>query len=77
MFQISSEHLWDFDVSAYLEKDVQDRWTLTHSGMERLTIQIDDQMQTVESEHPLLRFTILEVDKEVILLDQYVCSLFY
>ncbi|VDO83510.1 unnamed protein product [Heligmosomoides polygyrus] len=35
-FQLSSEHLWDFEVSNFLEADVQGRRTLSHEGMERL-----------------------------------------
>lgn len=69
--ELSSEHLWDFEVSNFLEADVQGRRTLSHEGMERLLKEIDSQLQSVESPFPVLKLIIIELDYPVVMLDSF------
>lgn len=69
--QVSFEHLWDFDPTReFLVKDVQERWTLTHSAMEDLVKKVDGQTQTTLEHGAVLRFVILETSEPVIVLDE-------
>lgn len=38
--RVSSEHLWDFDLTAWLKKDVQGRWTVSMEDISRIIIQV-------------------------------------
>ncbi|CAI2350012.1 unnamed protein product [Caenorhabditis sp. 36 PRJEB53466] len=68
---VSFEHLWDFEPNRqFLEKDVQERWTLTHSAMEELVKKVDMQMQTSLEQGAVLRFVVLETTEPVIVLDE-------
>uniref|UniRef100_A0A7I4YKM2 GPI transamidase component PIG-S n=1 Tax=Haemonchus contortus TaxID=6289 RepID=A0A7I4YKM2_HAECO len=67
--QLSSEHLWDFEISNFFETDVQGRYTLTQGGMERLLKEVDSQLLSVESSLPVLKMIIIEVDVPVVMLD--------
>ncbi|PIO60862.1 hypothetical protein TELCIR_17632 [Teladorsagia circumcincta] len=69
--QLSSEHLWDFEISNFLETDVQGRSTLSQQGMERLLKEVDSQLQSVESSVPVLKMIIVEVDVPVVMLDAF------
>ncbi|EGT37906.1 hypothetical protein CAEBREN_06970 [Caenorhabditis brenneri] len=69
--EVSFEHLWDFETTTqFLAKDVQERWTLTHSAMEELVKKVDAQMQTSLEQGTVLRFVILETVEPVIFLDE-------
>uniref|UniRef100_A0A8R1I0I3 GPI transamidase component PIG-S n=1 Tax=Caenorhabditis japonica TaxID=281687 RepID=A0A8R1I0I3_CAEJA len=69
--EVSNEHLWDFEPTRlFLTKDVQDRWTLTHSAMEELVKTVDSQMQTTLKQGSVLRFVVLETAEPVIVLDE-------
>lgn len=69
--EVSLEHLWDFETtSQFLSKDVQERWTLTHSSMEDLVKKVDAQMQTSLEQGTVLRFVVIESVEPVILLDE-------
>ncbi|VDK49249.1 unnamed protein product [Anisakis simplex] len=68
--RISSEHLWDFDVSKWLRKDVQERWTLAMDQMQAIITEADHETSTVESSYPLLKLLIIDYDEPVIMLDQ-------
>ncbi|VDL77703.1 unnamed protein product [Nippostrongylus brasiliensis] len=69
--QISSEHLWDFEVSNFLEIDVQGRSTLPQAGMERLLSEIDSQLQSVESPSPVLKLVIIESEVPIMIMDSF------
>uniref|UniRef100_A0A1I7TDA3 GPI transamidase component PIG-S n=1 Tax=Caenorhabditis tropicalis TaxID=1561998 RepID=A0A1I7TDA3_9PELO len=69
--EVSSEHLWDFQTKTqFLTKDVQERWTLTHSAMEDLVTKVDGQMQTSLEQGTVLRFVVLETIEPVVFLDE-------
>ncbi|CAP24309.2 Protein CBR-HPO-5 [Caenorhabditis briggsae] len=68
---VSIEHLWDFEpTTQFLAKDVQERWTLTHSAMEELIKKVDAQMQTSLVQGTVLRFVVLETSEPVVVLDE-------
>ncbi|CAB3406333.1 unnamed protein product [Caenorhabditis bovis] len=68
--QVTSEHLWDFDVTrSLLVKDVQDRWTLTQEAREELIKKVDRRLQTTLASGAVLRFVVLETAEPVVLLD--------
>ncbi|WKY04510.1 hypothetical protein Q1695_005486 [Nippostrongylus brasiliensis] len=69
--QLSSEHLWDFEVSNFLEIDVQGRSTLPQAGMERLLSEIDSQLQSVESPSPVLKLVIIESEVPIMIMDSF------
>uniref|UniRef100_A0A915BLE1 GPI transamidase component PIG-S n=1 Tax=Parascaris univalens TaxID=6257 RepID=A0A915BLE1_PARUN len=68
--RVSSEHLWDFDLTAWLKKDVQSRWTLNIEDISRIIIQTDHETSTVESSYPLLKLLVLDHEEPIVLLDQ-------
>ncbi|KAK6747982.1 hypothetical protein RB195_000908 [Necator americanus] len=69
--QISSEHLWDFEISNFFEVDVQGRLTLSQQQTERLLKEVDSQLQTVESSFPVLKILIIEKEEPVVMLDSF------
>ncbi|KAL6739726.1 hypothetical protein Aduo_013147 [Ancylostoma duodenale] len=69
--QLSSEHLWDFDISNFFEVDVQGRLTLPQHATERLLKEVDLQLQSVESSFPVLKILIIERDEPVVMLDSF------
>lgn len=69
--QLSSEHLWDFEISNFLDLDVQGRLTLSQQGTERLLKEVDSQLQSVESSYPVLKLVVMELDEPVIMLDPF------
>ncbi|KAJ1363084.1 hypothetical protein KIN20_022851 [Parelaphostrongylus tenuis] len=69
--QLNSEHLWDFEISNFLDVDVQGRSTLSQQGTERLLKEVDSQLQSVESSYPVLKLVIMELDVPVIMLDSF------
>ncbi|VDM26967.1 unnamed protein product [Toxocara canis] len=68
--RVSSEHLWDFDLTAWLRKDVQERWTLNMDDISKIIIEADHETSTVESSFPLLKLLILDYEEPIVLLDQ-------
>ena len=82
---MSSEHLWDYDVRHLLEKDVQNRWTLSHNGMDQMLkdvreniylrtftflFQVEAQLHTVELGASVLKLLVVDFEDPIILLDQ-------
>ncbi|CAD6196804.1 unnamed protein product [Caenorhabditis auriculariae] len=69
--EVSSEHLWDFDVTrSFLEKDVQERLVLTHDNMQQLLKQVEAQLPTSLDSGAVLRVVVLETANSVTVLDQ-------
>ncbi|PAV62694.1 hypothetical protein WR25_20422 [Diploscapter pachys] len=67
---VSSEHLWDYDVRHLLEKDVQNRWTLSHNGMDQMLKDVEAQLHTVELGASVLKLLVVDFEDPIILLDQ-------
>uniref|UniRef100_A0A915PX87 GPI transamidase component PIG-S n=1 Tax=Setaria digitata TaxID=48799 RepID=A0A915PX87_9BILA len=66
---ISSEHLWDFDLTAWLKKDVQERNTIQMSDISQIVTAIEQETSTVESSAPVMKLVVLDAPQPLILLD--------
>ncbi|CAJ0570201.1 unnamed protein product, partial [Mesorhabditis spiculigera] len=66
---VSTQHLWDFGVMHYLEKDVQDRWVLSADAMQNVIKNVDMQLHSVPSSDPVYKLVVLETDSPAIVLD--------
>ncbi|VDN28447.1 unnamed protein product [Gongylonema pulchrum] len=66
---ISSEHLWDFDLTPWMKKDVQERWTIHIEDISQIVTAIERETSTVESWAPVMKFVVLDAPQSVVLLD--------
>uniref|UniRef100_A0A0R3S5V3 GPI transamidase component PIG-S n=1 Tax=Elaeophora elaphi TaxID=1147741 RepID=A0A0R3S5V3_9BILA len=66
---ISSEHLWDFDLTAWLKKDVQERNTIQMEDISQVIAAIEQETSTVESSAPVMKLVVLDTPQPVTLLD--------
>ncbi|OZC07479.1 hypothetical protein X798_05535 [Onchocerca flexuosa] len=66
---ISSEHLWDFDLTAWLKKDVQERNTIQMDDISQIVTAIEQETSTVESSAPVMKLVVLDAPQPIILLD--------
>lgn len=67
---ISSEHLWDFDLTPWLKKDVQKRDTISVNDIPEIVSTIEQETSTVEASAPVMKLAILDAAYPIILLDQ-------
>ncbi|EFO28331.1 hypothetical protein LOAG_00150 [Loa loa] len=66
---ISSEHLWDFDLTAWLKKDVQGRNTIQMDDISQIVTAIEQETSTVESSAPVMKLVVLDAPQPLALLD--------
>ncbi|CAG9534148.1 unnamed protein product [Cercopithifilaria johnstoni] len=66
---ISSEHLWDFDLTAWLKKDVQERITIQLDDISQIVTAIEQETSTVESSAPVMKLIVLDAPQPIALLD--------
>ncbi|KAL3982233.1 Phosphatidylinositol-glycan biosynthesis class S family protein [Acanthocheilonema viteae] len=66
---ISSEHLWDFDLTAWLKKDVQERNIIQIDDISQIVTAIEQETSTVESSAPVMKLVILDASQPIALLD--------
>ncbi|VDO07011.1 unnamed protein product, partial [Brugia timori] len=81
---ISSEHLWDFDLTAWLKKNMQERNSIRMDDISQIVtavrnfansskskdyLQIEQETSTVESSVPVMKLVVLDAPHPITLLD--------
>ncbi|VDK88552.1 unnamed protein product [Litomosoides sigmodontis] len=66
---ISSEHLWDFDLTAWMKKDVQEGNTIQMDEISQIVTAIEQETSTVESSAPVMKLVVLDTSQPIALLD--------
>ncbi|VDN02852.1 unnamed protein product [Thelazia callipaeda] len=68
---ISSEHLWDFDLNAWLMKDIKGRNIIHMSDISKIVTAVEQETSTVESSAPVIKLVLFDSLHPITLLDQY------
>ncbi|EJW82623.1 hypothetical protein WUBG_06468 [Wuchereria bancrofti] len=66
---ISSEHLWDFDLTAWLKKNMQERNSIQMDDISQIVTAIEQETSTVESSVPVMKLVVLDAPQPITLLD--------
>lgn len=66
---ISSEHLWDFDLTAWLKKNMQERNSIRMDDISQIVTAIEQETSTVESSVPVMKLVVLDAPHPITLLD--------
>uniref|UniRef100_A0A0N5AUJ9 GPI transamidase component PIG-S n=1 Tax=Syphacia muris TaxID=451379 RepID=A0A0N5AUJ9_9BILA len=68
--KISTENLWDFSMSKWLEKDAFGNNSVKAQDVSNIITKIDQQTSTVESSAPLLKLVVFYGKKPIVLVDK-------
>lgn len=67
---VSTENLWDFSLSRWLEKDAAGRKMVKVHDISNIITKIDQQTSTVDSSAPLLKLVVFSSKEPIFLVDQ-------